>query len=127
MQLGLMLVLALSGAIDSQRVDRPEVPVILTADGLDPCGLGMVKALKAGRDGFLSVRARPAAGGRELDRLRNGEQVYMCADKGEWIGIVYSRPRRDCGVTSPVPRKMAYAGKCRSGWVHRRWVELIAG
>lgn len=124
---GMIFVLAAMAGGDRQQSVRPDVPVMLVADGLDPCGLGAVKGLRSGGDGFLSVRTRPNPKGRELDRLRNGEQVYMCAEKGEWIGVVYSRPRGDCGVTSPVPRTMAYAGKCRSGWVHRRWVEVIAG
>jgi hypothetical protein len=127
MKLAMMLVLAIVGTPDRQRAVRPEVPVMLVADDLDPCGLGVVKGLKAGGDGFLSVRARPSAKGRELDRLRNGDEVYICADKGDWIGIVYSRPRRDCGVTSAVARRSAYAGPCNSGWVHRNWVELVAG
>lgn len=127
MKLAMMLVLAVAGTPDRQQAARPEVPVMLLADGLDPCGLGVVKGLKAGGDGFLSVRARPSAQGRELGRLRNGDEVYMCADKGDWIGIVYSRPRGDCGVTSAAARSAAYAGPCKSGWVHRRWVELVAG
>jgi hypothetical protein len=30
-------------------------------------------------------------------------------------------------VSTPWPRSRPYNGPCRSGWVHKRWVELFAG
>ncbi|MGL4240663.1 MAG: hypothetical protein ACRCTI_06080, partial [Beijerinckiaceae bacterium] len=63
----------------------------------------------------------------------NNTYVMVCDTAGEWYGIVYRSRASDpnsidgCGVSSPVPRKRAYAGPCRSGWVNRRWVQQIAG
>ncbi len=113
------------GAIAQQR----PVPVMYGHDpGLDACGgLGLVKGLKSRGDNFLSVRAGPNSGQRELDRLRNGRRVWMCDERGDWIGIVYGTGEQECKVGSPIARKMPYPGPCRSGWVHKNFVELLAG
>ena len=66
--------------------------------GLDPNG-----------DGFLSVRSGP--GGpqfREIDRLYNGDRVYLCANNGPWLGAIYSDKRDldpSCGVSRPWPTR----------------------
>ena len=59
-----------------------ELPVIIGGDpGYDACGgAGEIIGLDPRRDGFLSVRARP--NGREIDRIFNGQFVYICSDKG---------------------------------------------
>ncbi|MGE3643585.1 MAG: integron [Beijerinckiaceae bacterium] len=96
--------------------------------GLDACaGLGHVVALKRGGDNFLSVRGGPATSHREIDRLKMGQHVSMCDERGDWIGIVYTKSGQRCGVGTPVARRQPYRGPCRSGWVHRDFVELLAG
>ncbi|MFD1950441.1 hypothetical protein ACFSGX_06635 [Sphingomonas arantia] len=110
----------------------PAVAVRIGGDAeLDACpSLGAVVGLDPKGDNFLSVRSGP--GGtpyRETDRIGTGRRVAICADRGAWLGIVY--PQGDgpvnCGVATPVPRPSAYRGPCRSGWVHRRHVRVIAG
>jgi hypothetical protein len=84
--------------------------------GLDPNG-----------DGFLSVRSGP--GGRpyrEIDRLFNGNEVYLCGSRGPWYAIVYHqsrKPHRSCGVATPWPQRRAYGGPCQPGWVHSRYIK----
>jgi hypothetical protein len=99
---------------------------------LDACGtVGAVIGLDPRGDNFLSVRSGPGGKGfREIARLNSGQQVAICDEKGAWLGIVY--PARGaalsgCGVASPRAKSSAYRGPCRSGWVHRRFVEIIAG
>jgi hypothetical protein len=123
--LTLTLALALGTAV--QAAPRPATPIMIEAGDLDPCSNGVVHGLKAAGDGFLSIRSTPSTKSRELDRLYNGADVYICAQKGDWIGIVYSQKGGNCNVTSPWPKTMAYTGPCRSGWAHRRWIELTAG
>ena len=108
---------------------RARVPVMYGgAPGLDACGgLGRVRGLQRGGDNFLSVRAGPGTHHREIDRLRNGRSVWFCDGSGDWIGIVYGAAGQECNVGSPVARKMPYPGPCRSGWVHKTFVELMAG
>ena len=110
----------------------PAVPVHVGGDAqLDACGtLGAVTGLDPRGDNFLSVRSGP--GGKpfgEVDRLHTGRQVTVCEQRGAWLGIVYAPGGRtiDCGTATPRPRATPYAGACRSGWVHRRYVRVIAG
>ncbi len=96
----------------------------------DACAtLGEVTGLNPRGDGYLSVRDGPDARRyRETDRLRAGRPVMICAERGAWLGVVYPRAGGgDCGVASPLPRATAYRGPCRSGWVHRRYIEVVAG
>ena len=82
-------------------------------------------------DNFLSVRSGP--GGqpyRELDRLHTGQRVTICEDKGAWLGVVYAPAKGalDCKVSTPRPQAVVYrGGPCRAGWIHKRYVRIIAG
>ena len=79
---------------------KPQVPVVIQADpNFDACGgNGVVEGLDPSGDGFLAVRSGPGSKYGEIDRLYNGEQVYLCAEKGKWLGVVYSKRRQDCNV-----------------------------
>ena len=107
---------------------RPEVPVEVGGDAdLDACAtMSRIVGLNPRGDGFLSVRSGPGTNYAEIGRLTNGNQVYSCAEQGEWIGIIYPFGR-NCGVATPWPVARAYSGPCRSGWVHRRFVRGVAG
>lgn len=107
-----------------------DVPVTITADGNDACANGEIVGLDPKGDGFLSVRSGP--GGqpyKEVDRLYNGNQIYICGYKDNWHSVVYSADRgigAECGVSKAWPTSRAYTGPCRYGWVHRRYVKVIA-
>jgi len=105
------------------------VPVIVGGDAdLDACGsVGEVYGLDPAGDGFLSVRAGPGTGYKELDRLHNADRVILCADHGKWLGVVYGEPGQDCGVGTPIPKRKPYDGPCHSGWINGNWVQLVAG
>jgi hypothetical protein len=107
------------------------VPVIAgKAPDLDACmTLGKVSGLDPQDDGFLAVRTGPGEGHQLVDKLTEGRQVYICDDRGTWLGIVYSNEPVDdgCGVTSPWPAPGPYTGPCRSGWVAARWIKDVAG
>jgi hypothetical protein len=128
----LVAVALFAGAtVSAQPTER--VPRIgLAGDDLDAClSVGQVTGLNPRGDNFLSVRARPAAGAREKDRLGPGRWIWICDEAGDGIGIVYSpnsddKPG-DCGVGSPVETERPYVGRCRWGWVHSRFVTVIAG
>ena len=105
------------------------VPIVVEGGtGLDACAsVGVVAGLKADGDGFLAVRAGPGTGHAMLDKLVNGDRVFICGEQGTWLGIVYSKTERDCGLSSPWSQSQAYTGPCLSGWVHRNWIQLMAG
>lgn len=121
-----MSVLILSDGADAQRA-KLDVPVIMYADGFDPCSNGVVVGLDPRGDGFLAVKSGPGLGYRRIDKLYNGEQIYLCGRRGDWYAIVYSRRNSGCGVTSPWVRTLPYTGPCSAGWAHRRWIEVVAG
>lgn len=106
------------------------VPVRVGGDEiLDACGsLGEVRGLKADGDGFLAVRNGPGAAYAMTDKLPEGREVMMCDQRGDWIAVVYSDSQLGrCGVGSPIGKRQAYRGPCKSGWVHGKWIVLMAG
>jgi hypothetical protein len=123
-------IVAGSVSAESARVD---VAVMIGGEGdLDACSSpGEVTGLDPSGDGFLSVRSGP--GGRpyrEIDRLFNGNEVYLCGSLGPWYSIVYHqsrKPHRSCGVSTPWPKHRAYSGPCQYGWVHSRYIKGTAG
>ena len=107
------------------------VPVMVGGDAeTDACSaVGQVKGLKAGGDGFLAVRSGPGTTYRMVDKIGNGQLVYLCESSadGDWLAVVYALGDEDCGVTSPLPSRQPYRGHCRAGWVKATWVEVVAG
>ncbi len=96
---------------------------------LDACGgVGVVAGLNPNGDNFLAVRSGPGSRYKMLDKIREGQMYFDCDEQGKWVGVVYSRdPNATCGVTSPIGKKQAYRGPCKSGWVFRKYTKLIAG
>lgn len=106
-------------------------PVEVGGDAVfDACGsFGRIVGLDLKGDNFLSVREGPDPEDRERDRLGSGVLVAICDERGPWLGIVYPAPgtQTDCGVSSPHSERTPYRGPCRSGWVHGRFVDVVAG
>lgn len=125
------LTLALALCANASVAARPRaVPVTVGGDAvLDACGsLGRVHGLKADGDGFLAVRAGPGAAYATTDKLGENREVMMCGQRGEWVAVVYADSRLGrCGVSAPIAERQPYRGPCKSGWVHGRWIELMAG
>jgi len=119
-----------SGLSETTSAQSNGVPVMVGGEAdFDACGsTGRVVGLNSAGDNFLAVRQGPAGSHEMIDKLHTGNDVYMCDAQGDWVGIVYSTMgNQDCGVSSPIARKQAYSGRCKSGWVHRRFITLIAG
>ena len=121
------LLLAVLLATSSAAALAP-VPVRIGGqEDLDACpSLGQVGGA---RSGMISVRSAPAADAPEIDRLANGAFAYVCENRGEWVGVVYlqGEDTPDCGVGSPVDKRMPYPGPCKSGWVRSKWIRIVAG
>jgi len=109
-------------AAQAQQLDVP-VMEYASAD-LDTCSLGKVANLKADGDGFLAVRSGPGSKYTKLDEIYNGKKLWLFDDKGEWLGVVYDAPDLSC-LPIDADRPVPYEGK--KGWVHKKWVEFLAG
>lgn len=120
---------AATASWSQEPLRNPQVPIMIEGDpNSDACGgSGVVEGLDPSGGGFLSVRSGPSTEYAEIDRLYNGEQVYFCDENGKWLGVVYSKHRQECNVTTPWISAQSYTGPCKSGWVHRKWVRLHAG
>jgi hypothetical protein len=104
------------------------VPVVIAArpDAESACGKGVVFDLDPHGDGFLAVKAGPGLTFLRIDKLYNGEQVYLCARAGDWYGIVYAKEAQPCHVDRPWVLSEPYTGPCRYGWAHGRWIKPVA-
>ncbi|MET0373850.1 MAG: hypothetical protein ABW128_06285 [Rhizorhabdus sp.] len=124
-------IMALCGSAHGQAQQVRDVPVIVGGDAtMDACATqGKVVGLDPKGDNFLSVRGGP--GGkpfREVARLHSGQVIAICQEKGVWLSIVYAkRASQQCGVATAIARARPYRGPCPSGWVHKRYIDIIAG
>lgn len=121
-----------AAAKDRPVQNRP-VRIGLDNPNLDACGSnGRVFGLNPRGDTYLAVRSAPSRTAKQIDKLISGDDVYVCELTGDklWYGIVYVADRRtsdDCAVTAPVNRPRAYRGRCKSGWVAAKYINIIAG
>jgi hypothetical protein len=97
-------------------------------ENLDACPtLAQVTNLSEGKDEFLAVKAAPHLKATRLDKLHRGQSLWICQEKKDWYGVVYSTGQnQNCGVTQAVKTKKVYDGPCKSGWVSKKFVELVA-
>jgi hypothetical protein len=124
--LALLSSLAIAGAALAGAL---AVPVIVgKVAEYDACmSSGAVKGLDPHGDGFLAVRARPGSQYQMIDKLLEGQNVFVCDERGQWLGVVYTRGNQDCGVTSALNKPTPYPGPCLAGWVHRNFINITAG
>ena len=98
-----------------------------------------IVGLKKGGDGFVSVRAAPSVKAAERDRLTGDRSVWsMPVAKGaSFVAVIYADADLDgdvvekiCNLPNPPPDsfpvKQVYTGPCKHGWVHKRFVEVLA-
>jgi hypothetical protein len=123
--LALLSSLAIAGAALAGAL---AVPVIVgKVAEYDACmSSGAVKGLDPHGDGFLAVRAGPGSQYQMIDKLLEGQNVFG-DERGQWLGVVYTRGNQDCGVTSALNKPTPYPGPCLAGWVHRNFINITAG
>lgn len=95
------------------------------------CVLSKVVGLKADGDGFLAVRSGPGTKYRKIDEIYNGDHVLVYDGQGPWLGVIYDHGQKvlnsnaGCGFVGTGKRPLPYGGK--KGWIHSRWVKVVAG
>src|SRR5215472_17375489 len=108
-QIGLVAGLSLSflcTALAQQPRGRIDVPIVIGGDKeFNACtGTGEVILLDSKRDGFLPVQSGPDRPYREIDRLFNGNKVFLCDQRGMFYAVIYSESHeltQECGVSRP--------------------------
>jgi hypothetical protein len=50
-----------------------------------------VAGLNPQGDNFLAVRSGPGRDFAKIDELYQGDRVLLCDERGQWVGIVYTR------------------------------------
>ena len=107
------------------------VPIVVGGnDDFDACmSVGIIKNVKVDLiANMLAVRSGPSKKYSVVDKLKSGSIVWMCSNKGKWVGVVYPGPKVDsCEVSSPINPAQTYKGRCKSGWIHNSSVGVAAG
>jgi hypothetical protein len=96
---------------------------------VDACGT-YAQVVNLGKDPseFLAVRNAPNIKATRTDKLSEGQFMWICDEQKDWYGVVYTKEDRDdCGVSSVVMQRKAYAGPCKAGWVNKKYVKIVAG
>ena len=90
------------------------------------CNYAMVKDhLEQGS--YVTIRLGPGAQFKKVDRLRSGKEVYICDESGDWFKVFYSDSKGPCGSTSSNGLDVQKARGCQSGWVEKKWIDVISG
>ncbi len=128
------VVFSLSSASFSKPINKRPVLLGTLGPETDVCNnTAWVVGLKKKGDGFLAVRAFPGVKYRITDKLLYKQLVYLCeVSKDEkWYGIIYSKGdydgNFDCELGSSLTTPKPYNGPCASGWVSKKFIEIIAG
>ena len=102
------------------------VPVVVGSDDdMDAC---MTLGLSTSKQSESVVRAGPSSTSAVMDKVKNGQLVWMCSFKEEWVAVVYATSdNMDCGVSRHINPAQIYIGPCKSGWMHKNNVEPAAG
>jgi hypothetical protein len=90
------------------------------------CNLAKV-GVRSEKTGSVLVRSGAGGSFRRTGKLRSGQDVYICDELGEWYKIYYSAPDGPCGSESEKGLDSEKAKGCQSGWVEKKWIDVISG
>jgi uncharacterized protein YgiM (DUF1202 family) len=91
----------------------------------DPYFCNYSKVYNLQTDTYLSVRSGPGMKFSKIDRLKVKTVVYVCDEKSEWVQVFYSGPELPCVVDSSVGLLSSKKNTCKSGWVNRKWIDVV--
>jgi uncharacterized protein YraI len=97
-----------------------------TASPSYTCNFAKV-TLSSGGPAHVSVRTGAGSKFRQIDKLDRGREVYICDESGDWFKIFYSGPDGPCGGNSEDGLDVGKTKGCRSGWIEKRWIDVISG
>lgn len=130
-----------SPSLAQEIAAKPVVVKSIVLDGkkIAPGGAtAEIVGLRKGGDGFVSVRSAPSTKAFEIGRFVQGERIIAVLledwDAASFVGVIYPRDGKTdaplmevCGLPEAPPYfDGTYTGPCRSGWVARRFVRVLA-
>ncbi len=116
-------------------VTAPVAPVTPVRIGEAGPSFAACQAVGTPRDpdaaSVLPVRVAPFDNADVAARIEAGARFFICTRSIDqrWMGVVFADDGTlspGCGVSRPVPRRAAYEGPCRSGWVASAAVRSVA-
>lgn len=76
---------------------------------------------------YVTVRSGPGVKFKKIGQLHSGRGVYICDEEGDWFRVFYSSPNGPCGSTSSSGLDVQKTKACQSGWVKKKWIDVISG
>ncbi|MEM8796880.1 MAG: SH3 domain-containing protein [Pseudomonadota bacterium] len=122
-----LILLAFAGflCVAQSHAQQLQKPIMETPEeDWDTCSFGKVANLNPDGDNFLAVRAGPGTDHAMIDKIHDGENVWIFNLEGPWLGIVYGAEGIDC---PPVTAPREYQGPGKKGWVFEKYIQQIAG
>ena len=78
------------------------------------------------RGSYAIIRSGPGAQFNKIDRLHSGKDVYICDETEDWFKIFYGS-NGPCSSKSGKGLDLDKTKHCQSGWVEKKWIEVISG
>jgi hypothetical protein len=123
-------IVSIIGLISALMTSAVPVASVSTSSQQGPtkgfrCNFAKVYHLKPGAQ--LPVRSGPGLQFPKIDHLVDGTVVYTCDEQGEWLKVSYGDKTTPCGsiVSDGIDAQKVSA--CKSGWVERKYVNVISG
>jgi hypothetical protein len=89
------------------------------------CNLATTYRLERGKR--VNVRLSPNRNAPVVARLDEGRIVYVCDSSGAWLNVYFGGVEGPCFRTYDDGLRLRDARRCRSGWAHRDWVNILSG
>ena len=121
----MLISVLLAIALGTTQQDIGQMNNSISFDKGDRCNYAKVYHLNVGS--YLSVRSGPGESYPRIDRLEAGRSVYICDEHEEWYRIFYGGLDSPCGAESTGGLDVRNLGSCKSGWVNRKWINVISG
>ncbi len=113
----------LASASSPSQQDRGTVQQNVTKGYL--CNFAKVYHLNPGA--HLPVRSGPGAQFPQTDQLVGGKAVYVCDEQGDWLKVSYGGENTPCGTVLSNGLDAQKALECSSGWVRRKYINVLSG
>jgi hypothetical protein len=89
------------------------------------CNYAKVYNLNSGE--FLLVREESNHNSQIIDKLYNGILVYICDEYGDFYNVFYGRKDGKCRDINKYGIIFNETGSCKSGWVEKKWIDVLSG